>query len=396
MDITEKYLHLKITAAEPERLLTQLIHSNIELLDITVIDFLTVKIKIRKSQYILVVNIAEHCGASCQLIGRIGILWSVQSILKRPVLLIGVLFFIFLSSMMNGRVFFIAVSGNEYVPEKVILSTAEGCGIGFGAKTSKVRSEEVKNLLLKQLPQLQWVGITTSGSVATIQVKERSVQDGAKHTQQGVSSIVSSRDGVISEMTVYKGTPIVRVGQSVQADDMLVSGYTDCGLVQLAEQAEAEIFAHTFRSVEAVTPTLVEKRGKCTKEHTCIKVRIGKKVINFCNHSGISDATCVKMYEEDYVTLPGGFQLPVSIIKMRTHRFCLSEGECNPKEMKIWLPQFACSYINDQMIAGKILDMKWQWNIDERLGVLKGSFACHEMIGRVKFEEIMEQNAEDS
>ena len=396
MDITEKYLHLEITAAVPERLLTQLIHSNIELLDITVIDFLTVKIKIRKSQYNLVVNIAEHCGASCQLIGRIGILWSVQSILKRPVLLIGVLFFIFLSSMMNGRVFFIAVSGNEYVPEKVILSTAEGCGIGFGAKTSKVRNEEVKNLLLKQLPQLQWVGITTSGSVATIQVKERSVQDSAKHTQQGVSSIISSRDGVISEMTVYKGTPIVRVGQSVQADDMLVSGYTDCGIVQLGEQAEAEIFAHTFRVIEAVTPTPVRERDKCAKAHTCFMIRIGKKVINLCNHSGISDATCVKMYEEDYMTLPGGFQLPVSVIQMRTYVCRMSVPEYDSEATRGWLPKYVLSYTDNQMIAGNILNEKWQWYIDDERCILRGEFACHEMIGQVKFEEIIEQDAKDN
>lgn len=396
MDITEKYLRLKITAAEPERLLTQLIHSNIELLDITVIDFLTVKIKIRKSQYNLVVNIAEHCGASCHLIGRIGILWSIQSILKRPVLLTGVLLFIFLSSMMNGRVFFVAVSGNEYVPEKVILSKAEGCGIGFGAKTSKVRSEEAKNLLLKQLPQLQWVGITTSGSVATIQVKERSAQDSAKHTQQGVSSIIASRDGVISEMTVYKGTPIVRAGQSVQAGDTLVSGYTDCGIVQLGEQAEAEIFAHTFRAIEAVTPTPDKERDNCSKAHTCFMIRIGKKVINLCNHSGISDATCVKMYQEDYMTLPGGFQLPVSVIQMRTYVCRMSVPEYDSEAPRGWLPQYVLSYTGNQMIAGNILNEKWQWYIDDEGCILRGEFACHEMIGQVKFEEIIEQDAKDN
>ena len=396
MDLTDKYLRLKIIAADPERLLTQLIYSNIELLDITIIDCLTFEIKIRKSQYNLVMNISERGGAACHLTGRMGILWSIQSILKRPVLLAGVLFFIVLSSMMNGRVFFVAVSGNEYVPEKVILSAAEGCGISFGAKASTVRSEEFKNLLLKQLPQLQWVGITTSGSVATIQVKERSVQDSAKPAQQGICNIIASMDGVISKMTVYKGSPIARVGQSVQAGDTLVSGYTDCGIVQLGEQAEAEIFAHTFRSVEAVTPTLAGKREKYTNVHTCFMIRIGKKVINFCNHSGISDATCVKMYEEDYVTLPGGFQLPVSVIQMHTYVYRMSVPEYDSEATRGWLPQYVSSYTCNQMIAGKILNDKWQWYIDDERCVLKGEFACHEMIGQVKFEEIIEQDAKDN
>lgn len=396
MDLTDKFLRLKIIAAEPERLLTQLIRSNIELLDIIMVDFLTVEIRIRKSQYNLVMNISERCGAACHLTGRIGILWSIQSILKRPAFLVGILFFIVLSIMMNGRVFFVSVSGNEYVPDKVILSAAEGCGISFGAKASTVRSEEFKNLLLKELPQLQWVGITTSGSVATIQVKERSVQDSAKPAQHGISNIIASMDGIISEMAVYKGNPIVRVGQSVQAGDTMVSGYTDCGIVQLGEHAEAEIFAHTFRSVEAVSPTLAEKRVKCTKVHTCLMIRIGKKVINFCNHSGISDATCVKMYEEDYVTLPGGFQLPVSIIRMSTYVCRMSVPVYDSEAIRVWLPQYVSSYICNQMIAGEIINDKWQWYIDDERCVLKGEFACHEMIGQVKFEEIIEQDAKDN
>ena len=42
-------------------------------------------------------------------------------------------------------------------------------------------------------------------------------------------------------------------------------------------------------------------------------VIIGKKRINFYKGSGISDTSCDKMYLENYVTLPGGFILPIAI-----------------------------------------------------------------------------------
>ena len=396
MDITGRYIRLRIIAAEPERLLTKLLDSNIELIDVISIDFLTVEVKIRKSQYGLVSNIVEHSGATCRLIGRMGMLWSIQSLLKRPVLMLGILMLLLSSCMLNGRVFFVTVSGNENVPERVVLSAAEDCGIGFGAKASKVRSEDIKNMLLKQLPQLQWVGVTTSGSVATIHVKERSVQDSVKPAQQAVSSILASRDGVISKMTVHNGTPLVQVGQSVQAGDLLVSGYTDCGIVQLGEQADAEIYAYTFRKIEAITPTPDGKKEAYTNAHTCTMIRIGKKVINFCNHSGISDATCVKMYEEDYVTLPGGFRLPVSVIRMRTYASHIVEAEYDPEASQDWLSQYVLSYTGNQMIAGSILNEKWQWDASDGYCLLKGDFACHEMIGQVKFEEIIEEDAEDN
>ena len=203
------------------------------------------------------------------------------------------------------------------------------------------------------------------------------------------------RDGIISKMIVYKGNPLVNVGKSVRSGDILVSGYTDCGIVQKGERAEAEVYAYTSRQQRFIFPCFFKEKYNVVDTHTCYKVRLGKKVINLCNHSGISDMTCVKMYEEDYWTLPGGFQLPLSIIKVRLDAFAIRNTECEPEELQSWLPQFACSYVSEQMIAGSILHADWCWDNQENAGILDVKFDCHEMIGQVKDEETTEQNAED-
>lgn len=396
MGLLDRYLCVRFVSAEPETMLSKLLLADLELLDITYIDFLTAEIKIKKGQLADMQRVFEKSGIHYKIVRKEGILWGLQNLRKRPVLVVGMILFLVLSFVLPGRIFFIHVVGNERVPDRLILSQAEECGIVFGIKAVQVRSENVKNRLLAKLPQLQWLGITTEGSVATIQVKERSEPEDQPVQNNVVSSIVAARDGILAQMTVYRGNPLFRVGQSVKEGDVIVSGYTDCGIKLKAERAQAEVFAYTMRENQFVAPSPTVCRGELTEKHTCYRLRIGKKVINLCNHSGILDTTCVKMYSEENWNLPGGFDLPVSVIKVTTLYYQPAETENNREEAYTWLPQFAQKYLFHQMIAGKILDEKLQWDISDAGCVLTGNYDCHEMIGLVRNEETIEQNAEDN
>lgn len=392
----DRCLHVRIVTAEPEFLVSKLSAENIELSDIHFCDLLTVECKLYKRHFRKFRDILRKTGSTYTIVKREGLLWKTRSIGKRPIFLIGILVFLTGALIAPNRVYFIKITGNSRIPKKLILSEAEKSGIRFGTKASLIRSEEIKNQLLGRIPELQWVGITTSGSVATIHVLERDSENQQYVPNHDVSSIVAARDGVITQITVKKGNPLYSVGQSVKCGDVLVSGYTDCGIKIVAESADAEVFAHTLREIKVASPLRSMKRGSVKKVKTAYQLRIGKKVINLWNHSGISDATCVKMYLENYWTLPGGFQLPVSLIKVKYIIYDqLSECTINETDFQ-WLVQFARSYLNQQMISGTIQKEDLQWEISDDVCVLSGIYACNEMIGQVKYEENLEQNAEDN
>ena len=391
-----RYLYVRIVTAEPEALLTSLSSENIELWDIHFLDLLTVECKIAKHQLSKFIDILRKNGSSYTIKKHEGLLWEVKSLTKRPAIVIGLLIFFVAALVAPTRIFFVNVTGNNNIAQNLILSEAEKCGIRFGARSSAIRSEEVKNQLLGSIPELQWVGITTSGSVATIHVKERSLQEEHMDRDHEVSSVVASRDGVITQMIVKKGNQLFSVGQSVKSGDVLVSGYTDCGIKTVAEDAVAEVFAHTLREIRCVTPAKTEKRDALERVVTCYYLRIGKKVIKLCNHSGISDATCVKMYSENYWTLPGGFRVPVSIIKEKFLFFEEVDEQKLDEDSFQWLIPFARSYLQEEMISGTIIDENLQWQSSDDACILSGSYSCNEMIGQIKYEEILEQNAEDN
>ena len=382
-----RYVDIRIISAEPESLVSDLLAADIDLWNVQIENLLTIVLTIRYRQLPLLKKILEKSGSTCQILKKEGLYWSFNRVRNRSAFLVGILTFVLCAIWIPGRVFFLETSGNERIPSKRILSEVESYGIRFGSKASDVRSEELKNKLLSSIPQLQWVGVDIQGTKAIIQVKERSVQENMDDTRRTVSSIVANKDGVITKMTVESGTPLFSVGQSVKENEVIVSGYTDCGIKVIAGNAKAEVFAHTLHEKEFVSPLFSERSGVAVHKTSCYKLRIGKKVINLCNHSGISDATCVKMYSENYWTLPGGFRLPVSVIKID---YMVHDGVNQTKEAVCdWLMAYARSYIRQQMIAGEILSEDTHLEMNDGIHVLTGYYSCNELIGQVKYEEIM-------
>ena len=385
------YYCVEITCAFAPDLLTALNESGIELWGVKALDELHIQIALYRKDFGLLVDIAESRGGSVKILNRKGLFWNLHKILNRPIFLLGVSIIMFLSCFLSGRILFVKVDGNEHVPAYMILENAERCGIYFGASRRTIRSEKVKNKLLSAMPQLQWVGVNTTGCVATIVVNERRTIE-PKDSKYSVGKIVATRDGIIREMVVTRGNPQCKIGQAVKAGQTLVSGYTDGGIAIKAEMPIAEIYASTLRKLCVVSPTLNCERGTQTNSRTIYFLRIGKNIINFSKDSGILDSSCVKMYSEQALVLPGGFALPVALIKIKTIDFNMLPSEADNEESYLWLYDSAHEYLAQQMLSGKITDSKEEIQISDGLCVLWGRYACLEMIGQVQNEEIITGN----
>ena len=344
---------------------------------------LTVRFWTEKSQGDRLRELLERRGDRLSVIRRQGLSRRFGSWLRHPLLLVTVCLILWLTAWLPTKVLFVRVQGNITLPTSLILAKAEECGIVFGAERGEVRSEKVKNALLESVPQLQWIGINSSGCVATISVRERSEKT---EEQRVASGIVALRDGVIRSCTVEKGTPLCLPGQAVRAGQILVSGLTDCGRAILVSGAEGEIMAETSRSLMVRTADSGLLRGEIRAVQKKISVLIGKKRINFYIDSGILDSSCVKMYEEYYITLPGGFQLPFGIgIETVEH---YTTGETTPLEDPQLLERCARDYLLSHMTAGEILEQR----IAAEGNRLYAEYICLEMIGQNRYEEFTEQD----
>ncbi len=381
----------ELTGADPGKSLQVINDQGIRLYGVEWKDELTVRFCFLRQDQRRISVISEKRGDSFKIIKKQGIFWTAAGLFHRPVLLAGILLGFFLTLWLPTRVLFLSVEGNETIPSRQILEAAENCGIRFGASRRAVRSEKMKNALLGVMPELKWAGVNTSGCTAVISVREREPEAVPSETLS-FSNVVALRDGYITSCVVTRGNLVCAPGQVVQEGQLLISGFTDCGICIRAEAAEGEIFAQTRREITAATPANRLIRLEPGETQRRYSLLLGKKRINLWKDSGIWDATCGRMYEEYYITLPGGFRLPAALAVESITPWETAAGEVTPEEAEAGLSAFVQTYVLQQMTAGRILHEEGSLTMEEGLLLLHGRFLCEEMIGRVITEEIGDTN----
>ena len=277
-----------------------------------------------------------------------------------------------LTVLLPTRVFFFRVEGNGELPERYILEQAAKCGVSFGAARRELRSEQVKNQLLKAIPELRWAGVNTQGCTAIITVALR--DQGENREEDLPGDIVAVADGLVTACYPAAGTGMVVPGQAVREGQVLISGVTDLGRCTRLDRAAGEVYGLTRRSVEAVLPgktLLKQSTGQTIRKFSLL---IGKKYVNFSNDSGIFMGSCVRMRTVNYLTLPGGFSLPAALV---TDTYFLCETTEAPREDWGPLEDAARRIVRERMIAGEVLseDKNREGNR------LTAVYDCRELLG---------------
>ena len=367
-------VYVEVVSADIPGFLSAANGIGLELRDVEIPNALTVRFEVQRTRMKILLKLTDRRGEKLTILSRRGLWWKFAALKKRPVLVAGIALLIFLTMFLPSRVLVVEVEGNNTIPAAQIRETAEHCGITFWASRREVRSEQVKNALLEAMPELSW---------------ERTMQEDTE-TAPSVSNIVAGRDGFILTAQAQRGTALCTPGQTVTEGQILISGYTDCGLCITATRAAGEVYAATTRQIQALTPANCLKITATSREKVTWSLIIGKNRINFYKSSGISPSTCGRMVTEYTLTLPGGFALPVKLLKERVSARTLSESQVAEADAAALLTIFAREYLSRQMIAGTVTAALETVSNQDGCWILAGDYACTEMIGR----EQAEQNGE--
>lgn len=377
-------LRISLTSADVQGTISAILASKLEVQDIQITSPMCIDFLIRRYDLQNLRKMCEKRGEELEIRRKNGLYWKIQALRQRPVLVIGMVLLLLFTLWVPGRVFFVQVEGNDRIPSRKVAEVAAKCGIFFGSSRREVRSEKVKNALLEAMPELSWAGVNTYGCVAVITVREREEPQEAEpiHT---VSSIVAERDGIIRRIHVLKGSAACKEGQVVKAGQVLISGYTDCGIHIQATAAKGEVYAQTERSITAVAPAICALRGEILETEKKISIIFGKKRVNLQNSSGIPGASCAKIYKENYITLPGGFVLPIAIAVETWVRYEAQEAQWDAS--KNFLHSYTRDYLLQLMRCGVIETADTKTMEAPEAWYLAGRFGCYEMIGTTKAEE---------
>ncbi len=382
-------VEIQIIAADPEGFCTAAAQAGIALHRVKHPEELTLLCSGREGDLPALIMLANARGAELRVLRRRGASVWIAGLIKRPVLVLGLLGLLLLSVLLPRRVLFIQVDGNNQVGTGTILEAAEDAGLVFGASRRELRNQQIKNSLLASLPELRWVGVNTRGCTAQITVREGTSMEGPGGSWE---FLTASHSGIVEHITVSRGTALCQAGQAVERGQVLISGYADCGGVALQTGAQGRIQALTQRKIAVEASSAALQREENPRKRLQVSLILGKKRINFGKDSRICPATCGRMYTEYWLKLPGGFVLPVCLAVEQVYWFD-TQGTQAP-EGENFLKEFARLYLLGQMDSGRILREDWLL-LPGDPARLEGELTCQEEIGMPQREMIGEYNGKD-
>lgn len=174
---------------------------------------------------------------------------------------VGVLFFL-ISSIYTWQ---IQVFGASDIPVSNIIEVLKNNGVRKG-KINLQTAPEIENILLNHYDMLAQVSVIKRGTAIIINVSEKLVYDTGEFTP-----LTAKYNGIIKEIDIITGTNNVKVGEYVQAGDILVLPFNvnaDGTKIPVEPKAEikAEIF-HVTKTEMPKTEIVLVRSGKTKVEY---------------------------------------------------------------------------------------------------------------------------------
>ncbi len=240
----------------PERFLNLANETDVAIWD-TRREGITLVFRCAAGEYRRLRPVARRCGMRMRVCRRAGLPFLVRPFRKRWGLTVGVVAVAVLLQVLSARIWMISVSGNERVTDEEILSVLRPLGIVTGGDFDEVDIPTVQLTAVQQLEEIRWLSVSVRGSHVYVQVKEREAT--APIADTAPANIVSVCDGVVVSVRVTDGVAVVKEGDAVTADTLLISGVTDSTVGPILRRAQGEIVARVVVE-RSVTVPLVEER----------------------------------------------------------------------------------------------------------------------------------------
>ena len=250
-------------------------------------------------------------GVSIRLLERVGLPSFARRYRRRVGFVLGGILAAVLIVCSQKFVWDVRVYGNETMQEEEVIEELRACGFGVGSYIPDLVTPRLENRVLLASERIAWISIRMDGTVAVVQIIEE--QDPpVGEDRDSPANLIASCDGQIEYLQLYRGNPMVVVGQAVRKGDLLVSGIYDSNRYGYRyTRAAGQVMARTEHEIVLEIPLMYEE--KCYQEPV-----EGEKILHFFNfslkffkNSRNEGASCDIIKEKKRLELFGLLRLPL-------------------------------------------------------------------------------------
>ena len=358
-EILRGSVRVEVSGAAPQRLLNAMSEADMPFWDAVPQDAFKIRLGLYSRDLRDAKALATRCQCELKLLRESGAPVVKRRLRRRVALLVTAVSCFALLAASSLFAWDIRVEGNEQVSTGEILRALAGCGVEPGAFWPGWSSDEIRNSVILDIPELAWLGVSVDSSRAVIRVRERTEAPELVNSE-GMGSVTARTTGIIDSMRVYQGAPLVAVGDAVVAGETLVSGEmpSEVGDTRYV-RASAEIRARTWYEMSASAP--LEYSGlEQSDSRTRWALVIGDKRINFYLGSSQTPAGCGKIITEYPLAWEGVFTLPVTLVREQTLEYDSAAAAEDEEELSGRLEAVLRSTLERELSGrGEILDAQF-------------------------------------
>ncbi len=270
----------------------------------------------RRGERILRQAAAAGTDARIRTLDRRGIPVLAGRFRRRYALLAGLAAAMLLFGASNLFVWGFEVTGNDTIPDEVILRALEKEGVAVGCRGLAINQERLRNHVLLHLSDVSWLAVNVKGCIAHVQVVERHRPPEIVPCGRA-ANVVAARDGLVTEVEALGGRAEVLPGTTVRQGQLLISGVGDNGGAVWLVRGMGRVWARTWRELSVLVPLKTVSRGAAVGQATHLALDFGKYRIKIYGKGSMTPANCDKITRYKAWILPGGIRLPVALVTER-------------------------------------------------------------------------------
>ena len=277
------YMRIRVAGLSVERFINLCGHKNILLWDVVRMEsYWEMCISVKAFRQLR--PIVRKTGTRVVIIERCGLPFFVSQMNKKKVFLVGFFFTVFFWYASANFVWRIEIEGNYKITQEQIRDYLSEQNISIGTLKKNIDIEALEKSIRNEFSDIIWTSGKFEGTTFHLAVKENDgIQSMPALVEEGGYDLISSVDGEVYSIIVRKGVPLVKQGDVVTKDMILVEGRipvkNDDGTIReyIYEKSDADIYIkHAITYEDFLSERYVQKIYT-GREKNYLYFRLGKK-----------------------------------------------------------------------------------------------------------------------
>lgn len=334
----------------------------------------------RPKSYFFLHRIALAHGGIVSVSERHGPIFFLAKYKARTGLFLGLFCFVGIICFLNGFVWNVEVTGNEKISTSQVTAFLEENDFSVGTYWRSADIDRLESLMMASFDKCAWVHINRDGATAVVELNETVPIPDVRKQNKAVN-LKAKKDGIIVSTKVYDGWQVAKVGDSVVAGDILVSG------VRESEEQKKNLFAHArgdFMAQVKEKFTVTVSRSQAVKSYD--KEKTYRTLCFFGIKLPLYIGSSYRMYSDDkidsdYVRLNNKV-LPIGVIKKTVRPYYLDTVDLTDKELSTLVKDEINRKLEKDYSDCEILSQEVNTEIKSDCAVATVELLCVENIGK--------------